>query len=60
MSVVDEDQDKPANFPQRAMHPVCVTESVTRAASRFALTAAQCLAFVEGKHVLAILTDMTN
>jgi V/A-type H+-transporting ATPase subunit B len=27
---------------------------------RFALTAAEYLAFVEGKHVLAILTDMTN
>ncbi len=27
---------------------------------RFALTAAEHLAFVEGKHVLAILTDMTN
>ena len=27
---------------------------------RYALTAAEYLAFVEGKHVLAILTDMTN
>lgn len=27
---------------------------------RFALTAAEYLAFVEGRHVLAILTDMTN
>ncbi len=27
---------------------------------RFALTAAEYLAYVEGKHVLAILTDMTN
>lgn len=27
---------------------------------RFALTAAEYLAFVEGKHVLAILTDLTN
>ena len=27
---------------------------------RFALTAAEYLAFVEGKHVLAVLTDMTN
>ncbi len=27
---------------------------------RFALTAAEYLAFVEGKHVLVILTDMTN
>lgn len=29
-------------------------------APRFALTAAEYLAFTEGKHVLAILTDMTN
>jgi len=29
-------------------------------APRFALTAAEYLAFVEGRHVLAILTDMTN
>jgi V/A-type H+-transporting ATPase subunit B len=27
---------------------------------RFALTAAEYMAFIEGKHVLAILTDMTN